>query len=544
MNWIDYRELPNVGGISELFKDFISEFNKVKKYYEFVYHDWENFGLRRDIIHSEYKLRREINKILLRQNKNFACDKETFSNISKLENDNTYAVVTGQQVGILTGPLYTIYKIITLLKFTSQLQKRNPDFNYVPIFWLESEDHDFEEMNKINVLDKDNHLTTIDYISEKKIDQHGPIGSYVLGKPIENFIDKLSNILTNSEYKDTLIENIANIYTQDSTFETAFVRWVNFLFPNCGIIFISPNDKEIKLLLSNIFVKEITEHPKTSQLVIQKSAELEENYHAQLKPHALNLFMFYKGGRYLIEPRENDFCLKGTRKRFSKEELLQIAIYSPELLSPNVVLRPICQDTLLPTLAYIAGQSEIAYFAQLKNVYKNFELTLPIIYPRSSVTILEEKIIKILEKYELPVHAIFEGKEQVMERVLDFVSEVKIDQLFTTYNKQIDEMLNEMKFGLSFIDQTLLGALETTRGKIKDSLRLLKDKTLVAQNRKYEVAIKQVEKALNHIFPFENMQERELNITYYLSKYGPDFQQSLLKEIDIKKFKHQTIELK
>lgn len=543
MNWIDYRSLPQVGGITELFKDYVSEFKKVQQFYELDYQTLDNFGVRCEKIRSEYRLRYDINGILLRQNKDFGCSEETFININKLEEENTFAIVTGQQVGILSGPLYTIYKIITLLKLTELLNKRYQNLKFVPVFWLEGEDHDFEEVNKVKILDQENRIKTIEYLMQAKQNQHGSVGSYVFDHQIENFIKELSSALPSSEFKSNIIEAAAAIYTEGSTFESAFVKWINQLFPQSGIIFFSSNDKEVKLLLSGIFQKEINECPNTSRLVIQKSAELEDNYHVQMKPRALNLFMFYKGGRYLIEPREHDFSLKGTRHYLTKEELLQIATQTPEQLSPNVVLRPICQDTLLPTAAYIAGPSEIAYFAQLKSVYKHFDITMPIIYPRVSVTLVEDKVMRILEKYELSVRDIFNGIETVTGRVVDFVSEVKIDDLFSDSYKRIDDILNEMKFGLGYIDQTLLGALETTRIKIEENFKLLNNRTIMAQKRKHEIAIKQVEKALNHLFPGGNFQERELNIINYLNKYGTEFPQWLMREIDIDKFKQQIVEI-
>ncbi len=544
MNWINYRDLPQVGGVSELFKDYVTEFKKVKQFYEFDYQTLDNFEVRCEIIRSEYRLRDDINKILIHQNKDFGCNEETFININKLEEENTFAIVTGQQLGILSGPLYTIYKIVTLLKLIELLNKHYQKLKFVPVFWLDGEDHDFEEVNKIKLIDQENRIKSTEYSMQPKQNQHGPIGSYVFDDQIEKFIHDLNSALPNSEYKPNVINEVATIYRAGSTFESAFVKWINRLFPQSGIIFFSSNDTAVKSLLSGIFHKEISELPNTSRLVIQKSAELEANYHVQLKPRALNLFMFYKGGRYLIEPREDDFSLKGTRHYLSKQELLQIAMQTPELLSPNVILRPVCQDKLLPTAAYIAGPSEIAYFAQLKSVYKHFDITMPIIYPRASVTLVEDKVMRILEKYELSVLDIFNDIETVTKRIVEFVSEVKIDELFNDSIKRIEDILNEMKFGLGYIDQTLLGALENTRVKIQENFKSLNDKTIMAQNRKHEIAIRQVQKALNHLFPNGNFQERELNIVNYMNKYGPDFPLWLMREIDIDQFMHQIIEIK
>lgn len=542
MSWINYKDIPDVGGFTNLFNDYVSDFKKVQQFYEWDFRQLNNFKLRCDKIRNDYKHRSPICDILHRQNKEFDCLEPTFYNIENLRSENTFAVVSGQQVGILGGPLYTIYKIITLIKLTEYLNQNFPAIQFVPMFWLESEDHDFDEVNKIKIITSDNQIKTIDYQLKTKIGQHGPVGSYIFENVLE-FLKQLQSALPTTEFKTKVLEMAEACYYDGATFEKSFVKLINELFPKAGIIFVSSNDSSVKKLLSEIFQKEISSHPKTCQLVIQRSAELEHKYHAQIKPRALNLFLFYKGGRYLIEPRENDFSLKGTRKFITKEEMQQIVNETPELLSPNVVLRPICQDTILPTAVYVGGPSEIAYFAQLKPIYEEFNIGMPILYPRATVTIVEEKVTRILDKYELDIHSVLNDIAKVKKKVIDLVSEINIDELFKNANSRMNDVLNEMKFGLGYIDQTLLGALETTREKIESHLKNLKEKTDLAQKQKHETALRQVEKAINNLMPDENLQERELNIFTYINKYGLEFHKYLAKEIQIDKFEHQILEL-
>lgn len=542
MRWINYKDIPDVGGFSNLFTDYLSDFKKVQQFYEWDFRQINNFKLRCNKIRNDYKHRNSIYEVLLRQNKSFGCLENTFFNLENLHSENTFAVVSGQQVGLFGGPLYTIYKIITLLKLTEHLNHTFPEIHFVPIFWLEGEDHDYDEVNKIKVISSDNQIKTLDYHVKIKSGHHGPVGSYTL----ENMLDihkRLQSALPNTEFKSKLLEIAETSYSDGSTFEKSFVKLINELFPEAGIIFISSNDKAVKKLLTDIFQKEITNHPKTCQLVIQRSAELEHKYHAQVKPRALNLFLFHKGGRYLIEPKENGFSLKGTRKIITKEEMEQIVNDTPELLSPNVVLRPICQDSILPTAVYVGGPSEIAYFAQLKPIYELFQIGMPILYPRASATIVEEKVTKILDKYELDILNILNDIGKVKKQVINLVSEIKIDDLFTESKSRINDVLNEMKFGLGYIDQTLLGALENTREKIASNLNSLKEKTDLAQKQKHETALRQVEKAFNNLMPDEILQERELHIFTYMNKYGLEFHKYLAKEIQIDKFEHQIFDL-
>jgi bacillithiol biosynthesis cysteine-adding enzyme BshC len=318
---------------------------------------------------------------------------------------------------------------------------------------------------------------------------------------------------------------------------------MNQVFEDSGLVFLDPGNVELKKILKPVFQKEIAGLSKTSQMVVDTSAGLEEHYHAQIKAKSINLFMLHKGGRYLIEPRENDYSLKGTRQFFSKEELNSIVENSPELISPNVVLRPICQDAILPTIAYVGGPSEVAYFAQLKPVYEFFDVQMPVVYPRASVTIMEEKVKNILEKFQVDFTEIWSGIDPLLIRIAEQVSEVKVDVLFDLLHRRIHEAVAESRFGIQQIDPTLSGAIDSTLSRIESQLNVLKEKAQSAQQRRQEVTIKQIQKVAANIFPKSNFQEREFNVIYYMNKYGPDFVKWLSGEIIIERFQHQLIEL-
>jgi len=545
-NWIDYHDLPHsAGGFSKLFLDYLYQFPKVQSYYESDFHNFQQLGVAAGKVCQRFHNRTELVEILLDQNRNYGSSEQALENIRKLGEEKTVAVVTGQQVGILTGPMYTIYKTITIIKLAEQLGRTFPEYTFVPVFWMENEDHDFEEVNKIGLLNADHVPVTVQYLIEgKPLDRNiGAVGNVVLDNQIQSFLEQIQSILPHSEFKKPLLELLQQAYSPGTTLTKAFAGLMNQFFSKSGLVFVSSNDNRVKRLLAPLFKKEIAEYPKLSQVFIGRSAALEAEYHAQIKPKALNLFLFHKNGRYLIEPRDQDFSLKGTRQYFQKDELLRIAEETPELFSANVVLRPICQDTILPTLVYVGGPSEIAYFAQLKPVYQYFELAMPMIYPRASATILEAKHDKTLEKYELELLEFFGNPENVNRKVIEMVSEVKIEDVFGDATKRIGELTNEMKFGLNYIDPTLLGALETTRSKIDSHFQVLKEKTIEAQKRRHEIALRQVSRVANSIFPKGNFQERELNIIYFMNKHGVELATHLTNELQIDSFKHQIIRL-
>ena len=456
MDWIEYKQIQNFEvGITPLFVDYINDFDKLKDYYAGDFRDRESWKKLIDKVLSKQKDRSTLVRVLTEQNKLHHCGIRTLANIDLLGNENTVAVVTGQQVGICSGPLYTVYKTLTAIRLAEQLSSQYPDYNFVPVFWVENEDHDFDEINKLNVLSQAGELQTVEYLfSGKPLERNpGPVGSIVLDGFIDGFFDRLQAQLQESEYKAPLFAALRGYYRTGASLGSAFVGLMNQMFEDSGLVFLNPSNAELKKILKPVFQKEIAGMSKTSQLVIDTSAGLEEHYHAQIKAKSINLFMLHKGGRYLIEPRENDYSLKGTRQFFSKEELNALVENSPELISPNVVLRPICQDAILPTIAYVGGPSEVAYFAQLKPVYESFGVQMPVVYPRASATILEEKVKNIIEKFQVGFTEIWSDLDPLLARIAEQVSEVKVDALFEQLHTRFHEAVAESRFGIQQIDR-------------------------------------------------------------------------------------------
>jgi bacillithiol biosynthesis cysteine-adding enzyme BshC len=544
MNWIDMRELPPAaGGFSELFYDYVYDFSEVKSFYGSDFRDSHAYE---NVIRSigEKPLDREtLTAVLRRQNVAFGVGAKGLQRIEQLLLPNTFAVITGQQAGLFGGPIYTVYKTVTTIKLAERLKAKLPQYNFVPVFWVEGEDHDFAEMNNISVIDAEAKLTTIEYLPGGEVPQKnlGPIGELAFDAALDQTYLDLTASLQTTEFTDSLLKQLRECYGQGRTFNQGFVAWMNSLFAEYGLTYVSSNDRDLKRLLSPLFVKEVREYPAISQTVIARSAELEERYHAQVKPKSVNLFLFHKGGRYLIEPREHDFSLKGTRHFLSKEEMLRIAQETPELLSPNVVLRPIAQDMLFPTVAYVAGPSEIAYHAQLGPVYGSLGVSQPVLYPRASASFVEERIERVMEKYNLPLVAFFDDVNELTSRVLEQISEVKLEQLFSNTTRTVHDALNELKFGLNEVDPTLLGALETARSKVEINIGVLKEKALGAQKRRNETALRQIDRAVSAVLPQGHLQERELSILYFMNKYGPELIKWLMGEMDIEGFKHQLL---
>jgi bacillithiol synthase len=542
--WIEFTDLPSsAGGFSRLFLDYLENSVETRPFYQHPFRDSGAYQEVMDQISVHPPDRKTVGEVLREQNSAFGSDTRTFENIALLERPDTFAVVTGQQVGLLGGPLYTVFKTITALKLVRSLKSRYPGKNFVPVFWVEGEDHDFSEMNGVTVLDPEGKPAAIEYLPGGVVPERnlGAVGEIVFDATLQQTMDALRAALQKTEYTESLLQRLGECYTPGRTFNDAFVAWMNSLFKDEGLVFIFSNHPRLKALLSPVFVKELSEFPAVSQLVIGQSAALEHKYHAQIKTKSINLFMFHKGGRYLIEPREHDFSLKGTRHFLSKEEMLRIARENPSQLSANVVLRPIAQDTLLPTVAYIAGPSEIAYHAQLRPVYDYFGVVQPVIYPRASASFLEERVKRITEKYGIEIIDFFKDKDGITARVVEEISNVKLDQVFGEADRQIQDAMHQLKFGLTEVDPTLVAALENVNQKIKTNVAVLKGKAVEAQKRRNETAVRQIEKTVDALLPEGMLQEREISVVYYLNKYGPELIRWLMRELEEDSFKHQLL---
>ncbi len=538
---IKFSEIPNN---PELFNNYVENFEKVKEFFNTNFRNADYLVANLEAFNKDLEHRKTLVNILKKQYSEDTPSDKTAQNIEALNSENTFAILTGQQLGILTGPLYTIYKIITAIKLANQLNEKYPELKFVPIFWLEGDDHDFDEVNWIKILDNENSLTKIVYDDGLDAETNrGPMGNYQLDLMIDNFIEKIASSLRETEFKSDLLNLIKKHYYAGATFKSGFVGLVREFFDKYGLIIFDPQDAEVKDWLKEIFIKDIENYSFISEELILRSAKLEENYHAQVKIKPINLFYIEDSGRYLVEPAGNDFRLKGKRKKFTKDELISEINSHPEKFSPNVVLRPICQDFIFPTAYYVAGPSEICYHSQIYPYYAIHNLTPPILYPRSSATIIESKVKNILNKYELQLKDFFTDLELLATNITDRNSEVVVNNVIQNIIDELDNPFQSLKENLIKIDPTLEDIVKTAKNKTIQAIEVVKEKALSAQKKKNEIIFRQIYKTSNILYPDENLQEREINFIYFMNKYSFKFVDFLFENLDINLFEHQIIEI-
>jgi bacillithiol synthase len=539
--YINFSDIP---GHQNLFLDYLYEFENVSDFYPYDFRNRDNYlKIFKNILEKRSYLSADISQIISNQYSKINKSETTEGNIKKLSDKKTLAIVTGQQLGILGGPLYTFYKIITAIKLSRFLSERYNDYNFVPVFWLEGDDHDFNEVRAIKIIDEGNSLLSIGYKEEiEEDDAKQSVGHIKFDSSIQDFFDSLNNNLKETEFKNPLLNELKDFYSEGKSFKEAFKDLIFKYFDEYGLIIFDPQEIEVKRLLKPIFKKEITDFRLHTEKLVHLSATLEELYHAQVKVKPVNLFLNYDGGRHSVEPVDNEFRLRRKRKSFTYDQLLELLENEPEKFSPNVLLRPICQDFLLPTAFYIGGPSEISYFAQIKPLYEFYDIVQPIIYPRSSATILESTIENILEKNSVQINDLFIDVENVKKKIINSVAESSIDAMFDGLTKQVETAFDQLKEKLIDLDKTIADASNRYRDKIFSSINELKSKAEKAQQKKYEVTLRQIDRAAINLFPNSNLQERELNFVYYVDKYGEEFIKKIFAELQINKFEHQVIE--
>lgn len=540
---INFSDIPKN---ENLFLDYLYEFENVAEFYKYDFRVKEKFiGIFNRIIESRKNKDLNFSNIIKDQYNSLPSQSEiTLSNIASIDDKRTLAVVTGQQLGLFGGPLYTFYKIITAIKLAQQLKMRYEEYNFVPVFWLEGDDHDFNEIRWIKIINNQNVLTEINYSNEiPEEESKKSVGTLTISSEIRATLDMLKSELRETEFSPALLKKLEEIYSEGKTIKQAFKELIFWLFDKYGLIILDPQDIEIKKILIPLFTKEIEGFREHTQKLVLTSAKLEEIYHAQVKIKPVNLFYSTDDGRYSIEPVDDMFRLKRKRKQFTKNELMDSIKSEPEKFSPNVLLRPICQDYLLPTAFYVAGPGEIAYFAQVTPLYDFFKIETPLIYPRASATIIEKNIQSNLNKFNLELKDIFIRTDNLKEQVIASISENNLDNTFEKANNQIALAFDELKAVLFSIDKTISDSSEKYRDKVFSSLNELKGKAIQAQKKKHEISLKQIDKISEALYPTENLQERVLNFIYFSNKYGDSFIDKIFDELQINSFEHQIIKL-
>ncbi len=532
---IPFSSLP---GFSTLFKDYVEGHENLQPFYNGSYNSESAIVGRCDHLRSRLRENPELGKALREQNSRWRADDLTFQNIDKLSSGNSLAVVTGQQIGLLINPLYIIYKAITAIQLARDVSEKT-GFDCVPIFWMATGDHDFEEIRSASF---PNENGLVSYDITRPSGYSGPVGRILLEPEIEKLSTKLRSMLPAREGLESVIQLVSSTYKAGRSLEDAFGSLITKCFEGTGIIVVSPDDAKLKKIVRPLFRQELEDSQGIYDALSKQSGELEGSYKIQVEPTLHNLFYVDEISRSKISYEGGSWVAHN--ERIDEFTLLKRLDAKPEMFSPNVVLRPLMQDSLFPTVAYVAGPGETSYFAQLKGVYEWADMEMPIIYPRASVTLLESKISKSLERFGLKFQDLqhHDPNDFFKDVAIDSLS-VDLEEVFGKLEKEIGLAFSELGDQVGRIDRNMKKSSKARQVTVEKQIAALKKKVVRIQKNKMSEVGGQIGDVFHHLLPQGALQERKISALFYLSRFGPNLIRDLLGHVLLDTSKHQLIKM-
>ncbi len=480
-------------------------------------------------------------EVLLAQQRRRGAPEAATTAASLLRETRAVAVVTGQQAGLFGGPLYTLLKALTAIQLAARVGAEH-QVPVVPVFWVEAEDHDWDEVRTCAVLDGALLPQELSAGSPAGAGS-SPVARVHLDEAIAGALAGAESTLQPTEFTAALLDDLRRVYAPGTGMATAFATWLERLLGRHGLAVFDASDPAAKPLAATVFSREIAQAGTTVQLATEAGAALAaRGYHAQVTPVADTLALFHMGTERKPIRIEGDRFLVGTAQE-SRADLLARAERAPAELSPNVLLRPIVQDTLFPTICYVAGPSELAYLGQLRRVYEAFEVPMPLVYPRVSATLLDSKAMRFLARHDVPLQSLRAQDDAALNEVLLAQLPPSVEASLQDAARGIDERMAALAGEVPQIDPTLAGAAESTRTRMQDDLRKLHNKVLQAAKRKDETLRRQFEHARAQAFPAGQQQERAVGSLFFLNRYGDAFIDRLLDALPVEMGTHWVVSI-
>ncbi len=518
---IKHIPYKKTGYFSSLMIDYLAEKEELQSFYN-RFPSIENFEaqLKEKRASFTQENRRVLVASLKKQYQDFNLSEVTQQNINTLLKENTFTITTGHQLNLFTGPLYFLYKIISVINLSEQLNKKYPNQYFVPVYWMATEDHDFDEINYFNLFGK---KVAWDHKSGGAVGELDTDG-------LEKLLETLKSEIGASENAKFLTNLFSKAYLKHNNLSDATRYLANQLFAEYGLVIIDGNHREIKKEFAPFAQKELLD--KDSYIIINKTTDGLESigYKKQVHPREINLFYIVKGIRERIIEENGTYKINNTELVFTKDEILNELQEFPEHFSPNALLRPLYQEVILPNLCYVGGGGELAYWFQLKDYFKSVEVTFPILLLRNSVLLVPQKLSNKLEKLNETIEALFLNTYDLEKKHTQELSTIKID--FTPQRNHLQQQFNDLYELAKQTDVSFLGAVGAQEKKQLNGLDKLEKRLLKAEKRKLKDQIERLTKIQEALFPKESLQERTVNFSEFYLEYGEKLIDQLKKQLD------------
>lgn len=459
-----------------------------------------------------------------------------------LAGTDAVAIVTGQQAGVFGGPLYALLKAITAIQIARRVsaEQRTP---VVPVFWVEAEDHDWAEVRTARVLDKDfavHDITLPDPPGAGVL----PVASLVLDDRIGDALRALESALPPSEFTAEVIAALTRRYRPGAGVATAFAGWMDDLLGRHGLVVFEAADPAAKPMVADLFREELRNPARAAGLAREAGESLRALGHApQVDATDGTTPLFYLDGQSRRAIRQQDGQLVAGSATFSPADLEREASAHPDRFSPNVLLRPVVQDRLFPTIAYVAGPNELSYLAQVRGLYQALGVEPPLICTRASATLLDAASAKFLERAQLSIDALQTPDDAQLNALLERLLPPEIDQGLDRLQRDAAAGLDTIKTAVASVDPTLAGAVDTTRDRLQDTIKTLHSKIVAAAKRKDETLRRQYHRTQALAFPGGQLQERVLNLAFFANRYGLTVADRLLEALPEQPDQHYVLVL-
>ena len=494
------------GYFSKLMQDYLDQKPELKSLYNH-FPTLENFEKQINEKQANFDNENRIPLVetLKKQYQNIEISDSTKQNIELLSLPNTFTITTGHQLNLFSGPLYFLYKIISTINLTKELKLKYPANNFVPIYWMATEDHDFEEINYFNFKGKKFRWNK---------ESFGPVGR-LSTEGLDEFFEIYSLELGSSTNANVLKNLFKDAYLKHDNLADATRYLANNLFANYGLVILDADDANLKRAFVP-FIKEELEH-QTSFKTVQKTIEQLSDYTIQVNPREINLFYIEDNLRERIIFENDKYYVNNTKISFSKDEILKLLESNPEKFSPNVIMRPLYQEIILPNLCYIGGGGEIAYWLELKSFFDAVNITFPILLVRNSVLLNTEKQAKKADKLGLNWKDLFTKRANLINEITHKLSSFPID--LTPQKEALEKQFEYLYELAAQTDKSFIGAVKAQEVKKKKGLDNLEKRLLKAQKRKLENELQRVVDLQGELFPNQSLQERQTNFSeFYLEK--------------------------
>jgi bacillithiol biosynthesis cysteine-adding enzyme BshC len=534
---VDVRRFP---WIRRLAADYAYDFRSVAPFYSGDPADaaaWAD-AIARTQAHD--RRRSEIAAVIAAQQQRRQAPADARNAGRLLADRRTVAVVTGQQAGLFGGPLFTLLKALTALKLADQVS-RDHHVPTVAVFWIDAEDHDWEEVRSCTVFDDQLAPRTVSLPARPNADP-APVATIQLDHHVTAAIDELASILPQTTFRDGLLEGLRRVYEPGIGMAEAFGRWIEQVLGPRGLVVYDSSDPASKPLVARVFRHELSTPGQTVKLASLAGSDLiARGYHAQVHGHddSAALFHIDAGARRAIRQQDGHFVVGDNR--YPAAALMEQAADKPSGFSPNVLLRPIVQDTLFPTICYVAGPNELAYLGQLRGVYAHFGVPMPLMYPRATATLLDSAAMRFLTKYKMPLEALQAQDEAALNELLKAQIPPEVDESFAQATQAIEAQMKRLIEAIPAIDPTLEGAARSTLGRMQHDLQTLHGKMIQATKRRDETLRRQFIHARALAFPSGHAQERTIGFIAFLNQYGPALVARLDEELPLDLGRHWIV---